>query len=310
MRFTTLGRTGLKVSAIGLGCGGPSRLGQAQGQSNQESKRVIFRALELGINFFDSAETYGTEPLLGEALAEARAGDNVIVSTKKGVWDWARKQLCTPSEMRDGLHASLRRLGRERIDVYHLHGLELEHVDYALSEVLPVLRSAQRDGKIGHLAVSEAFMVDTRHQMLQRVLQDDVFEVMMVGFNLLNSSARRSVFPVTQELGVGTLIMFAVRRALTNPARLNELIETLIVNGELSLEGLDRDHPLGFLGDVRDAGYRYCAHEPGADLVLTGTGSVEHLEANVASLLAGPLEAAQRRQIERLFGALDTVSGH
>jgi aryl-alcohol dehydrogenase-like predicted oxidoreductase len=309
MRYTTLGRTGLRVSCVGLGCGGPSRLGQSQGQSTDASKAVIFRALELGINFFDTAESYDTELLLGTALAEARAGDNVLVSTKKGVWDWSKKQLCTPGEMREGLEASLRRLGRERIDVFHLHGLDLSHVDYAFSEIMPVLRSAQVAGKIGHLAVSEAFMSDTRHQMLQRVLEDDVFDVMMVGFNLLNASARRSVFPVTRELGVGTLVMFAVRRALTNSERLRELIGALIAKGELSPDAVDREHPLGFLGDVRDAGYRFCAHEPGADVVLTGTGSVEHLEQNVQSLLDVPLDSAQRRQIELIFGGIDSISG-
>jgi L-galactose dehydrogenase len=283
MLYTTLGRTKLRVSRVGLGCGGPSRLGQSYGRTDTESKRVIFRALELGISFFDTAETYGTEALLGDALAEARAGADVVVSTKKGVWDWARAQLCSPQEMLDGLHASLKRLKRERLDVYHVHGLELRHVDYAMNDIVPVLRAAQAEGKIGHLAVSEAFMSDTRHLMLQRVLDDDVFDVAMVGFNLLNPSARKTVFPVTRERGVATLIMFAARLR-------------------------DADQSLAFLGDVQDAAYRFCAHEPGADVVLTGTGSVEHLEQNVKALLDGPLEGTQLNQLERLFGSNENLS--
>jgi aryl-alcohol dehydrogenase-like predicted oxidoreductase len=310
MLYTTLGRTGLRVSRVGLGCGGPSRLGQAYGQASEDSKRLIRRAVELGINLFDTAESYGTEELLGEALKEANASDQAIVSTKKGLWDSAQKRLCTPGELLLGVDASLRRLGRERIEIFHLHGLALEHVDYALAEIVPVLRAAQASGKIAHLAVSEAFMNDTEHRMFQRLLPEGAFDVVMVGFNLLNPSARSSVLPLTRERGVGTLVMFAVRKALTNPARLREVLDTLIAQGELAEGTLDAQAPLGFLGDVRDAAYRFCAHEPGADVVLTGTGRVEHLEQNVSSLLSEPLSAEQLALLKRLFGHIRCVSGH
>ena len=310
MRYTTLGKTGIEVSRVGLGCGGPSRLGQAYGHSAEASKRVIFRALELGVNFFDSAESYGTEQVLGEALREAGRSHDVVVSTKKSVWDAARSAFCTPDEMRRGIEASLQRLGRERIEVFHLHGLDAAHVDYALSEIVPVLRDAQAQGKIGAVAVSEGFMTDTDHRMLRRVLPADAFEVMMVGFNLLNPSARESVFSETQRRGVGVLVMFAVRRALTNPARLAEVIDGLIARGELDGAALDASRPLDFLGDVRDAAYRFCAHEPGADLVLTGTGSPEHLEANVQSLCAPALRDEQLARLKQLFGRVSSVSAH
>ena len=310
MLYTTLGRTGLRVSRVGLGCGGPSRLGQAYGQPSDDSKRLIRRAVELGINLFDTAESYGTEVLLGEALREAGFSERAVVSTKKGVWDDGEKRLRTPREMQDGIDASLRRLGRERIEVFHLHGLALEHVDYALTELVPVLQGAQSSGKIGHLAVSEAFMGDTEHRMFQRLLPEDAFDVVMVGFNLLNPSARSLVLPLTRERRVGTLIMFAVRKALTNPARLREVLDTLIAQGELPQEALDPAAPLGFLGDVRDAAYRFCAHEPGSDVVLTGTGKVEHLEQNVASLSSGPLSNEQLAVLRRVFGHIQSVSGH
>jgi aryl-alcohol dehydrogenase-like predicted oxidoreductase len=309
MRYTTLGRTGLRVSSVGLGCGGPSRLGQSYGRSQEDSRALITRAVELGITLFDTAESYGTEAVLGEALREARASD-VVVSTKKSVFDWNRQVMCTTDDMREGLEASLRRLGRERIEVYHLHGLEVAHVDYALNEIVPVLERARQDGKIGHLAVSEAFMGDTSHRTLEQVLPKDVFDVMMVGFNLLNPSARTKVLPLTRERNVGTLIMFAVRRALTNPTRLCEVIETLLSSGDLAPSSIDPRAPLGFLGDVRDAAYRFCSHEPGADVVLTGTGRIDHLEENVRSLLAPPLEKQLLERLERLFGRVSSVSGH
>ena len=310
MERTRLGRTGLSVSRIGLGCGGPSRLGQANGGSLDSGKRVIWRALELGIDFFDTAESYGTEGVLGEALREAGRRHDVVVSSKKSVWSSETKSFITPEELRAGIDASLQRLGRDRIEVFHLHGLELAHVDYALSEMVPVLVRAREAGKIGHLAVSEAFMSDTEHHMLRRVVELDVFEVVMVGFNLLNPSARRTVLPVTRRRDLGVLIMFAVRRALTNPARLAEVVAGLIARGEVDRGALDARASLDFLGDVRDAAYRFCAHEPGADLVLTGTGSPEHLEQNVRSLSAPPLEPALLERLERAFGHVSSVSAH
>jgi L-galactose dehydrogenase len=310
MQLSTLGRTGLAVSRVGLGCGGPSRLGQGYGRPLADSKRVIFRALELGINFFDTAESYGTESVLGEALREAGRSDDVVVSTKKSVWNDEKKAFSTPDEILGGIDASLGRLRRERIEIFHLHGLDLGHVDYAVNEILPMLERARLGGKIGHIAVSEAFMNDTDHRMLRRALELDRFDVMMVGFNLLNPSARKTILPEARRLRVGVLIMFAVRRALTNPARLREVIEGLVERGQLDRGQFDLRDALGYLGDVRDAAYRFCAHEPGADLVLTGTGSPEHLEENVRSLCAPPLPAELLARLERSFGHVTSVSGH
>jgi L-galactose dehydrogenase len=103
--------------------------------------------------------------------------------------------------------------------------------------------------------------------------------------------------------------MFAVRRALTRPEVLRDVVRELVASGAVDGKALDQKDPLGFLGDVRDAAYRFCAHEPGIDVVLTGTGSVEHLEQNVASLGGPPLDADQATRLLALFGAVDSVSG-
>ena len=81
MEFTSLGATGLQVSVAGLGCGGNSRLGQSTGSTVAESISIIHQALDLGVNFFDTAEVYGTEKILGTALHKVRR-DSVIISTK------------------------------------------------------------------------------------------------------------------------------------------------------------------------------------------------------------------------------------
>jgi aryl-alcohol dehydrogenase-like predicted oxidoreductase len=88
---------------------------------------------------------------------------------------------------------------------------------------MPVLERARQAGKIRCVGVTEAFESDTRHAMLQRALQDDCWQVMMVGYNLVNPSARRRVLAETKRKGIATLGMFAVRRGLIDEERLRLL---------------------------------------------------------------------------------------
>ena len=81
MEYTNLGHTGLKVSVMGLGSGGHSRLGLAQGHSEQEAVRVVQAALDLGINYIDTAEGYGSESVVGQGIKSVRRED-VVISTK------------------------------------------------------------------------------------------------------------------------------------------------------------------------------------------------------------------------------------
>src|SRR5215208_4982622 len=83
MEYTTLGNTGVKVSVAGLGCGGPSRLGMRNDpQSEKNAIALIKHALDLGVNLLDTAQTYGTEPVLGKAIAGTPRA-SVVISTKK-----------------------------------------------------------------------------------------------------------------------------------------------------------------------------------------------------------------------------------
>ncbi|MEM7626169.1 MAG: aldo/keto reductase [Planctomycetota bacterium] len=310
MITTTLGRTGLEVSVAGLGGGGHSRLGTSYGKDFDHAVGVVRRALELGVNLIDTATNYQTEPHVGRAIAEVPR-DSVVISSKCGVT--INQQLLTGDEYVAKLETSLKHLDTDYVDLYHLHGLKRAHYDHAVSEIVPALERAKQQGKLRHLAVSEEFISDPSHDMLKRALQDDFFDVVMVGHLLLNPSARRDVFPITQAKNIGTLGMFAVRRALTRPEALRELLDQLVANSEIDPELLDigsANGPLGFLGDVVNAGYRFCAHEPGLDVVLFGTGNVEHLEMNLKSINEPPLPDEHLERLEKLFGHLNSVSGN
>jgi aryl-alcohol dehydrogenase-like predicted oxidoreductase len=92
-----------------------------------------------------------------------------------------------------------------------------------------------------------------------------------------------------------------VRRALSDPERLEDLLAQLRTDGSISAD-VSAASLLTFLGDIRDAAYLFCVHEPGVDVVLTGTGNADHLEQNVRSLTAPPLSVDHRDRLRELFG--------
>ena len=309
-----LGRTGLTVSVAGLGCGGHSRLGQTYGNSVEQSVAVVRAAIDMGINFIDTASAYGTEKIVGEAVRGLR--DKVVISTKTAIQPWGEPKAApfTGAQVLEQLEKNLARLGTDYIDVYNLHGIVERQLGHVSAEIVPALIRAREQGKIRFLGITEHFMADTSHRMLSAAIPTGVWDVVMVGFNLLNPSARRNVLRLTQAHNVGVQDMFAVRRALSNPEGLKEALEAIEKAGQLDRSRIDAGDPLGFLKDgtegIVDAAYRFCRHEPGIDVVLTGTGKVEHLKENVASINRGPLPAKMLAKLEELFGQVDLVSGN
>ena len=304
-----LGRTGLRVTVMGVGSGGPSRAGQSTGKTEAESVAVVREALDAGINFVDTAEAYRTEQIVGKAMQGLDRG-SIVVSTKKS----AGRQI-TPADVRQSLEASLKRLDTDYVDVYHLHGVILEDYPYLASEIVPEMLKLRDEGKLRFLGITERWNADPGHAMAQRALQDDVWDVMMVGFNLLNQSARDRLFSRTIEKNIGILVMFAVRRALSRPDRLVEILNELVANGQIDPADVDLDDPLGFLihegGAVSlpDAAYRFCRDEPGTHVILSGTGNSEHLRANLASFDRPPLPKEDRQRLVSIFGDVDSVTG-
>ena len=309
----TLGRTGLRVGVMGLGAGGHSRLGQSQGKSEAESIAVVRRALELGANLIDTAEAYKTEPIVGKAIA-GLPRDAYVLSTKKGPRD--KERLISGDEYRAAIDAGLQRLGLDYVDIFHVHGVMPHEYAHVRQEILPVLLEARDAGKIRWLGITENFTSDTTHKTLTEAIQDKVWDVMMIGFNLLNHSARHSLLHETQSQGVGTLCMFAVRRALSKEDALKELVDQLAAKGEISLDGFNQDAPLELLTEpgvattLTEAAYRYCRHEPGIDVVLSGTGSIAHLEDNARALQLPKLPQQALDRVNKLFAGVDSVSGN
>ena len=118
MKRVRLGRTGLQVSRMGVGAGGPSQIGRKTGLDEDASVDLLLRAFDAGVNIVDSSEAYGTESIIGRALQARERGD-IVVSTKKST----RRKEVTPGTLIESLDASLQRLQTDYIDIYHLHGV-------------------------------------------------------------------------------------------------------------------------------------------------------------------------------------------
>jgi aryl-alcohol dehydrogenase-like predicted oxidoreductase len=309
MEFTTLGRTGLKVSVAALGCGGGSALGLKHGKSEAHSVDLVKKTIGLGVNFLDTANAYGTEAIVGKAI-KGVSRDEVVISTKHHA-AWSGK-VYSAADVVAGLDNSLRRLGTDYIDVFHLHGVGPKNIDYGLTLVEPLLKEKEK-GKFRFLGITESAPPDTKHTSLSKALDTDCFDVIMFAFSLMNHNAREILFPRTLDRNVGTMIMFVVRSLFSVPGRLQQDIQELVDNGQLPSWFAETDDPLGFLvhdggaTSVMDACYRYARHEKGADSILFGTGDMDHLETNLASILAPPLPAEDLAKIDEYFGHLEGV---
>jgi L-galactose dehydrogenase len=312
MLMTTLGNTGLQVSRMGLGCGGHSRLGLRGGATTEEASRVVREAIDLGVNFIDTAEVYGTEEAVGLGISGVPR-ESVILSTKVG--SSLHDQPATPAQTRERVENCLRRLKTDYVDILHLHGVMPDQYSHALNVLYPLLAELKVEGKVRHIGITEGFIGDPSHQMLGPAVQDGPWDVVMVGFSLLNPSARKSVLPHTIRRGIGTLCMFAVRRALSNREALLDLINELIQGGNKDVEPL-KDDALDFLTapevacSLQQAAYRFCLWEPGIDVVLSGTGNIDHLRENVRSLQGPKLPDDVQQRLKQAFGSVDSVSGN
>ncbi len=308
MDYKPLGNTGLRVSVAGLGCGGNSRLGVRRGASFEESVEVVRTAVDLGVNFIDTAEAYGTEEIVG-AAARHYDRDRLVISTKaifRGSDD-------TAETVTRRVEAGLQRLGLDYVDVFHFHAVSPAAYGYHRDVLAPALLKLKEQGKVRHIGITETGPNDPEQKMLAQAIHEAPWEVIMLAYSLMNQGARRAIFPVTRQRGIGTLLMFVVRNIFSNAAYRREVCAKLVEQGLLDRSILSDGDPLEFLvaeggaESITDAAYRYARHEQGADVILFGTGNKAHVEQNVVSILRPPLPAPIVDRLHTMFGHLTGV---
>ena len=326
MEYRTLGRTGLRVSALGFGCGNVGGLLIRGAPADRE--RAVARALELGINYFDTAPLYGdgqSEQNLGQVLRALKA--DVYVGTKVRLPAASLAEI--PAAIARSLEDSLRRLGMERVDLLQLHNpITVERragtvsARDVLDAIVPTLGRLVEQGKTRFYGITA--LGDTA--ALCEVIDAGVLDTAQVCYNLLEPSAGHEVPAGYPAQDFGRLLVRCRER------RTGVIVIRVLAAGALS--GADTRHPVaapavdpiasgpdyatdvrrarrlgalveeGHAGSLVEASLRFALAADAVSTVLLGYSSLEQLEYAAACVAKGPLPASALARLPALWDRL------
>jgi aryl-alcohol dehydrogenase-like predicted oxidoreductase len=323
MDMRTYGRTGMRLSVLGFGCGAVGGLMVRGDPRDQE--RAIARALEVGVNYFDTAVQYGdgeSEKNLGRILQTLKPA-NAIVGTK------VRLPSATFGRIADtvtkSLDESLSRLRRDQVDIFHLHnpisesgGGEALSVRQVLDEVVPTFMRLRDAGKIRFLGLTAVGTTPA----LQQVIDSRAFDSAQVVYNMLNPSAAiaqpanypaqdyRKLFDHTKAAGTGVIgIRVLAGGALSGSAGRHPIASPApapigsAMNYDADVARARRLLPLvteGFAASLTEAATRFAIGEPAVGTILVGMATAQQFEDAFAAVEKGPLPAAALERLTAL----------
>ncbi len=326
MQSRSLGKTGLTVSTLGFGCGNVG--GLIIRGTPAERERAVARAMELGVNYFDTAPSYGdgeSERNLGQVLKALKARAQVGTKFRLDPHDLHD----IPGAVARSLDQSLKRLALERVDLFQLHnriesarGAGALSLGDVLNEVVPAVQKLRQQGKVGFCGITA--LGETR--ALHQAIDSGTIDTAQVCYNLLNPSAGFSVpagFPA-QDFG-GLLNR-------TRERRMGVIVIRVLAAGALS--GVEARHPVavpsvdpiatapdyhtdvtraqrlgalvrdGHVENLIEASIRLAVSSDAVSTVLVGYSSLEHLEAAAVAVNRGPLPPAALQRLGALWSEL------
>jgi aryl-alcohol dehydrogenase-like predicted oxidoreductase len=313
MRYRRLGRTGLEVSLLGLGSGGPNQFGQLRSVPRSQVVSLVRYALDLGVNFFDTAAAYAdSEEILAEALSGVPR-DRYLLASK--FVPTRGETVISPAQARASVDKSLKRCRVGELDLLQLHRVRPQNYAEVRDRLFPELERLRDEGKVRFLGITESSRGDPGHQMLEMALADDLFDTIMVVYSPFNPTAGEKVLPLALQLDTGVIAMAVARHLLpggrrsqfrrfagtlgnalasmTNP---RELLRR--ARGALSIL---RDSPALLPPDLQASmpglAYRYAATPSVVSCVLSGTTSRIHFGENAKAVLDEPLSAEEQRRL-------------
>jgi len=312
MRYVTLGRAGLKVSRICLGAmsyGSPSW--RSWVLAEEASRPFIQRALELGLNFFDTADMYSlgaSEEILGRALKDFARRDQVVIATKV-YWpmgDGPNDKGLSRKHLFDSIDASLRRLGVDYVDLYQIHRWDY---DTPIEETLEALHDIVKAGKARYIGASSMFAWQFAKALYLADLHGWTrFASMQNHYNLVYREEEREMLPLCRAEGIGVIPWSPMARGFlagnrrrqdwgdTERAKTDEYGQKMYY-AESDFQVADR------AGDVaRERGVSpaqvalaWLLQQPGVTAPIVGATKMAHLEQAVAALDLTLTDAELRR---------------
>jgi aryl-alcohol dehydrogenase-like predicted oxidoreductase len=323
MEMRVYGRTGMQLSVLGFGCGTVGGL-MIRGEP-REQERAVARALEVGVNYFDTAVQYGngeSEKNLGRVLHDLKPA-NAIVGTKVRLQSGDTGRIAdTVAKSLDG---SLARLKRERVDIFHLHnaitlngGGEALSVKQVLDEVVPAFARLRQQGKIRLVGLTA--VGDTA--ALVQAIDSRAFDSAQVVYNMLNPSAAAALpancpaqdygrlFDRTNAAGTGVIaIRVLAGGALSGSAERHPIASPppAPIGSAESYDGdlarASRLMPLvteGFAGSLTETATRFAITQPAVGTILVGMATPQQFEDAFAAVQKGPLPGAALERLATL----------
>jgi aryl-alcohol dehydrogenase-like predicted oxidoreductase len=317
MEYVRLGATGLKVSRI---CLGTMTFGSSQWRpwvlDEAESRPFIKRALEQGIDFFDTADMYSrgaSEEVLGRALKDFAARDQVVVATKAfyPMGDGPNDAGLSRKHLMDAIDASLRRLGTDYVDLYQIHRFD---AGTPIEETLQALHDIVRAGKARYLGAST--MHAWQFEKMQRVADAHGwtrFVAMQNHYNLVYREEEREMIPLCREEGIGVIPWSPLARGLlAGTRRRGDLGDTTRAKSDPFAQQLyfadadfaiaDRVSELAARRGVKPAqiALAWLLAQPGVTAPIVGASRLSHLDDAIGALDVR-LDQADRTFLEELY---------
>lgn len=302
MQYRRLGATGAEVSEVSMGC---NRLGEPI-NTPEEWDRLVRRAIDLGVNLFDTSENYGkgkSEEVLGRAVGNR---DDVLIASKaapKRGEDGHRD--CSADVVAAAAERSLVRLRRSAIDIYQVHSPSLEELQE--STWAEGMRRLRDHGKVRFVAVAIRAPDDGVW-----LIENGLVDVLQVTYNIFDTEAGVSLLPLAEDHGVGILSRMPLARGVLtgkfDPGRGVPEGHRASLDGEKALSRLPRVAELAmrfsdYPGGLTRLALHYALSNSAVSCIIPGARSIDQLEENVAAANGNGLPAEVLDEIERTRAA-------